>query len=534
MPYATERWSYLRNETAMFWIWLWLTILLIYYSIFLANFTLVYTLDDPYIHLAVANNITQGAYGVNLTEYSSPSSSIIFPFLLASALYLGFGDWGPLVINVIATALTVLLITQIIERNFAAHIGAKTRLLLALCFLFASNSLALPMTGMEHSLHVAACIATLYGLIKLAEGQSAPLPLVTGVIAMPLLRFEGLAMTVGALLTIALLKRYRLALFLAATVIASYLVYAKFVSGHSLPLLPSSVLIKSEVASGLFDSSSLLSALFAHLRYSLHLREGKLLAVMLALLAPKALLFMLGRGKSPEGAVALTASAALSGHLLGGDYGWFARYEVYAVCTGLIAVLYVYRPALGWLASKSRLAAAGALAVAVLNMSTPYIAATLNTPKASRGIYEQQYQMHRFAVDFLNQPIAVNDLGFVAYRNPNFVLDLIGLGSEPVRKAKAAGTFDKEFIRHTAEQRGVVAAMVYEEWFPDGLPVQWVKVGQLETQRVTAAIGKVAFFATHPAHVQEVTEALYKLKATLPGRVKLTIIPARQSIATWQ
>jgi hypothetical protein len=43
---------------------------------------LVYSLDDPYIHLGLAENIAKGHYGINLTEYSSPSSSILWPFLL--------------------------------------------------------------------------------------------------------------------------------------------------------------------------------------------------------------------------------------------------------------------------------------------------------------------------------------------------------------------------------------------------------------------------------------------------------------------
>ena len=42
----------------------------------------IYTLDDPYIHLALAKNIRLGNYGINLDELSSPSPSILWPFLL--------------------------------------------------------------------------------------------------------------------------------------------------------------------------------------------------------------------------------------------------------------------------------------------------------------------------------------------------------------------------------------------------------------------------------------------------------------------
>ncbi|MBN2327748.1 MAG: hypothetical protein JXR73_11395 [Candidatus Omnitrophica bacterium] len=42
-----------------------------------------YTLDDAYIHLALSENIIHGHYGINPGECSSPSSSILWPFLLA-------------------------------------------------------------------------------------------------------------------------------------------------------------------------------------------------------------------------------------------------------------------------------------------------------------------------------------------------------------------------------------------------------------------------------------------------------------------
>ena len=58
---------------------------------------LVYTLDDPYIHLAVAESILEGGYGINTGEYASPSSSILWPFLLTVPVALGVGPYGPLI-----------------------------------------------------------------------------------------------------------------------------------------------------------------------------------------------------------------------------------------------------------------------------------------------------------------------------------------------------------------------------------------------------------------------------------------------------
>ena len=58
-------------------------ILGLFLTILFSNNFFTYTLDDPYIHLELAKNIFGGNHGINITEFSAPSSSIIFPFLLA-------------------------------------------------------------------------------------------------------------------------------------------------------------------------------------------------------------------------------------------------------------------------------------------------------------------------------------------------------------------------------------------------------------------------------------------------------------------
>ena len=45
-------------------------------SVRFAGGVLIYSLDDPYIHLALARTIQQGGYGINVGEWASPSSSI--------------------------------------------------------------------------------------------------------------------------------------------------------------------------------------------------------------------------------------------------------------------------------------------------------------------------------------------------------------------------------------------------------------------------------------------------------------------------
>jgi hypothetical protein len=103
------------------------------------------------------------------------------------------------------------------------------------------------------------------------------------------------------------------------------------------------------------------------------------------------------------------------------------------------------------------------LAVAIL--VAPYLRSEFLTPLASRGIYEQQFQMHRFVADFYREPVAVNDLGWVSYQNGAFVLDLTGLGSELVRRLRTAQAFGAAKRAEITAHYDIGLVTVYESWF---------------------------------------------------------------------
>ena len=68
-----------------------------------------YALDDTYIHLAVAKNLgAHGTWGINPGEFSSCTSSILWPLLLA--LFGAAMPWGeqvPLALNLLAGVVSV-------------------------------------------------------------------------------------------------------------------------------------------------------------------------------------------------------------------------------------------------------------------------------------------------------------------------------------------------------------------------------------------------------------------------------------------
>jgi len=106
-----------------------------------------YSLDDPYIHLALAKNIWMGNYGINLNEPSAPSSSILWPFLLAPfSFFSGFFEFVPLIINVCCLGLLVFAM----DKAFS-DLKLLSRLTLIAVILIALNAYGLVFTGMEFS-----------------------------------------------------------------------------------------------------------------------------------------------------------------------------------------------------------------------------------------------------------------------------------------------------------------------------------------------------------------------------------------------
>jgi hypothetical protein len=498
-------------------LWLFLFTVELFVSIYLCNGRLVFTLDDPYIHLAVADHIRSGGYGVNGSEFSSPSSSIVWPYLIVLTEALHLGAFGPLLINAIAASTTVLAFLRILEAaGFVDHQREKLlSFAIAVLAIFVVSAIALPMTGMEHSLHVWASIVTFGGLTEAARGRSPTFVHFAALILLPLIRFEGAAFAVAAIAGFALLGERRFAAWAAIVIFCSLVGYFALMAFRGLPLLPSSVLLKSRIAETAYEGSNAFDSILHNLSASLNNPYGFRLVLLGLALAWGTWLLRFDRSVL---AVCAAVLAAVGAHLAFGQYDWFHRYEVYIVALAALALFYAGAHVKPLLSAPQWTAARLGIVWLVGFGSTPYISAALETPFASRGIYEQQYHMSLFAQQLYGRPVAVNDLGLVAYKNPNFVLDLWGLGSERVRKAKLAGQYGPMEMAALAEEYHVGLAMIYDSWFPQGVPASWKKVAVLHTTPVTGAGGDVSFYRTPAAEAEEVAKALKSFRSILPPR----------------
>lgn len=486
-----------------------------------------YALDDPYIHLALAENILRGVYGINLEEASSPSSSIAFPFLLAGFLQIGLGVFGPLVLNLACLILTAFLLWRIFARHgFAGAPNAPAAA--AICTvaaLICLNGIGVAFTGMEHSLQILATIAAGYGLIVASEGRMPPwLPYVLA--AQILIRFEGGAIVLAGLVVLLFHRQWTAAAIALAGTAAILAAHASFMTALGLPILPSSVAIKSAVAGAAMDQAArgsvgslLVENFLGNLTYfgAVGLHLFALLCLWCIACPPRS---MQGRTRP-----ILTATLiAIFVHDAAGRYGWLARYELYILYFALVMGAYAFRPYLQAALARAlrwRIAAIGAVALLLTLLQGPGV--LLQTPFAANNIHEQQYQMHRFVTEFYKNAVAVNDLGYVSYANDSFVLDLWGLGNERARLARAQGA--PGWLAAIVADYKIGLVLVYEDWFRDQIPASWKKAAELRLagHRVIASRDTVAFFVTNERECRRVVDLTRTFGPTLPAGVTLTL-----------
>ena len=217
------------------------------------------------------------------------------------------------------------------------------------------------------------------------------------------------------------------------------------------------------------------------------LRQGQVLG---------GLFLLLGRaGDSPGGRhprverlLALGGAGAILAHLAAGQIGWWERYEVYMLVTGVLLVIYLARgffQGLFW-SSWNRRGWAGhlwpPLNILLLGglaslLGLPYFGTFGLTPLASANIYEQQYQMHRFVVDYLRAPGGGQRPGLGGLPKPALRARPVGAGLRrgAGRPAIQAGP---AWMERMVQARAVRLVMIYDTWLPTR-PESWVRVARL-------------------------------------------------------
>jgi len=468
---------------------------------------LVYSLDDAYIHLSVAEQIAAGGYGINPGEFSAPSSSILWDFLSAPFSSTGVHHLIPLLINIASLFWSVSLIHKIILMILPAAAGLKA---CAIAFWFAVgvNLFGLVFTGMEHSLQVAVTLAVMHGVIGSASGRKVGRSMILAMIVGPAIRYELLAVTLGAAVILFFQGRRKTAIVALAGSLIPLLAFSLFLVSRGFPPLPSSVLAK--LAEG--GLSGGLGGMPAN-RLRLYTTDSDAFRFLFLLsLLPVALHW---RRDRPSRLVAAFGVIVGLSHLLVGRYGWFGRYHIYSTVVLLLSLAWSFRNDLNALLPRGKgFGRLGILMIPLTVFLLPELSVTVKTPLASRVVFLQHGVMRRIALAYGDR-VAVNDIGWVSYGNPNHVLDLWGLANEESRRHHLErGT---GWVGRLVEADGAGLVMLYGSVFGVEVPENWTRVAVLGmTGPVVLGYPEVDIYLTPTGDSLRVITALLRVAETLP------------------
>lgn len=482
--------------------------------------TFVYALDDTYIHLALAKNLAHGFYGATQFEHSSPSSSVIWPFLLAGVFRLiGVNQMVPLWLQLPICFGILYASARVLRRAGIRNPATETLVLLLIAGL--TPFLSLTFVAMEHLLHCLAMIVFCgtFTTAMLTQEETGRHRITVALCAALLSasRYEGLFTLAVAGLLALLARRWKLAIALGTgggLPVAAFGLYSIHLGGH---LLPNSLLVKGQpfswqVAGRLIEMLKACPSVFAYVWMAM--------VVLIAAAVRKDRISPMTRMFS-----ALLLGTALL-HAVFARWGWYYRYEAYLICFGLLTMALAIHDVIR--VAKAPILKLGLLLpvmAAVLFSFTRASAATHMIPNASHATYDQEYQMAKFFARYYDgRAVAVNDVGAVDFFSTANTQDVVGLTSYEILKMRGnASTSDLQSLL-TAKHVEVIA--IYVNWvLPAGekrLPEEWVPV-ELWVTSQSGLLGSntVSFFGEGCENARTLGARLAEFDRSLPAETKI-------------
>lgn len=492
---------------------------------------LVYALDDPYIHMAMARNLAQhGVWGVSRAEFTSSSSSLLWTTSLALLFAaLGVREAIPFVVNVVAA---IVLITLLFGR-LSSRVGPAYVFVCLLVVLFAAPLPALVFAGQEHILHA---IVTVMFVTRAATWLAEPaggvrdrrfLILCALALLVPLIRYEGLFL-VGIVAASALLvRRWREALLLLLSAATPVAAYGAISVAHGWYWVPNSVLIKASRPD--FSSAADIVRTLGYTGYARLMDVPSLAFLVSASLAAFILRFGRGARDDLQWMLAIFVTLALVHAQFAQPAAfWLFRYEAYLIVVGCLGLALAASEWLGSLRSQEARRArvvAGVLALLLVGLSPlseRALRALVLVPRATANIYSQQYQMGLFLRKFYaERSVALNDIGAAGFLGDVQPFDLVGLANRDVARQVLNRWYESNDIQELADERQVEIAIVYDSWFRGRIPPSWRPAGTWTIpDNVVNGSDTVTFYAVRSDALPQLRMHLQEFSRELPDSVR--------------
>jgi len=476
-----------------------------------------YTLDDAYIHAALAKNlVAHGTLGIVPGEFSAASSSPLWTLILALGFAIaGFQAWVP---GILATVFGALAIERAHACLKTLGLGPMTRSFVVCLAMIYAPVLPVLSTGMEHLLHIWTMLGLFNALLRaVPEAPKRPFAIFIWAILAAGARYESLFILPPLLLWLAWRRNWRTAFALGGGMSVPVLAFAACSMSHGGYPLPNSLMLK-----GNFEAFDLWIGIK-------RLIDWPYLSIPVLLMAiATVFLIVSGRGLRlawfPITIIVLTLI-----HLELAKLGWFWRYEAYLTVLGIISASTLLIPLREWLKGRHWLVLVvvqSLLVFSTLPLLFRSILANAQIVPAVGNIHDQQVQMAR--VGRLLGPqarIAVNDLGAMAFFTDAHVLDLWGLGDNRITRAKRDHYMNSDFLRQRLLEDHTEYVICYPSWFlpPAALPDTLIPVERWHLNgNIICGAEDVYFYGTSPEAAQKLTDALTRYRLDFPADPRST------------
>lgn len=505
---------------------------------------LVYALDDPYIHMAMAKNFAlHGVWGVTKYGFTSSSSSPLYTLLL-SAIYFIFGVSVavPFILNIIFAIILLAMVYHILNRY---KITSFYSLFILLSLVIFTPLPALVFVGMEHILQIILFILFIYlaaKLISIGENQKEILrsyeiyllilaPLVTTV------RYEGLVLLAVVCALFFIYKRFLYSIIIGLVGIIPVVIYGLISMSKGWYFIPNSILIK--------ENANILPYFLTHHQINLLPVEIQFLELLCAYLVfiftyTVFTHYMLKKEIKKEILVMNIILIALGIiNFLFAGVGWFYRYDAYLVALGILVIslslaqLKNLKSHLTLRPDKNQIhqyITFGALSIIIIALIiSPLESRGFESLKETPQSTNDRYLGHIYPAKFIaeyynNSTVVVNDLGAVSFYTDAHILDMYGLGSkEPVYFLLEKKKYNKSEVKYWSEQESAEIAILQPEWIAISprIPDSWMMVGKWNTpQNVAFGDTTIGFYALNPSKKDDLIKNLRNFSSNVPGSIR--------------
>jgi hypothetical protein len=449
------------------------------------NGAFIYPLDDTFIHMTIAKDIaTYHVWGTSPHEFSSASSSILYPLILSAAIAIfGARIIIPFLLNLIVGCILIVVIKNYLQKN---GLPPLSQLLVLLGIILLIPLSVIAMVGMEHTLQIlfAFLFVDRFTDWVAASSQSDrrhqqwqlpwTIPLLGLLVTAT--RYEGVFFIVIACLILTYYAQWWLAIELGFISILPIVIFGIYSVWQGSYFFPNPVLLKS--TTGLDTQSRLklfTDGLFNRLYYLDPSASTAVLERLIILLPAVYLIFLkfIASQKKYRLFLILMIMATMM-HLSFSKTTWFFRYEVYIlgpslVIIGVIMAKYA-RPILIGTTTTTKWIAT----FTVLAFFIPLFFRSKQALEVTKGacinIYGQQYQAGKFLHQYYDtSSILLNDLGAMGYFTSGKKLDMMGLGSVDFARSIRDHYFGPVFLDSMVSREKVRLAILSNMW-----PVQYL------------------------------------------------------------